>query len=173
MAAMHRLYKLYDYLIHGLAFAAGLVLAMIFVFVLMDAILRDLLISPPPWTDPAKEFGLLYVTMFAAPWLVRTRGHVLLEVARQRLSTSHALILEKCVYVFCIAICLILSWHALGLYAEAWMSGEEDHRGIDIPRTWLFAPAAIAFPLLSIEFARYLFGKESIYEGGVIGGETV
>lgn len=170
---MRIIFKVYDWLIYGLAVAGGLVLAMIFVFVLMDAILRDMLISPPAWSGPANEYGLLYVTMFAAPWLVRTRGHVLLEVLRQRLPARYALVLEKLVYVFCIVICLILSWHAINLYVDAWVTGEEDHRGIDIPRTFLFAPPAIAFPLLTIEFARYLFGKDSIYEGGVVGGETV
>ncbi|MGE3643074.1 MAG: TRAP transporter small permease [Beijerinckiaceae bacterium] len=170
---MRAISKAYDGLIYGLAIAGGLVLAMIFVFVLMDAIMRDLLISPPPWSGPANEYGLLYVTMFAAPWLVRTRGHVLLELARQKLSPPKALLLERAVYVFCIAICAILAWHAINLYVEAWSTGEEDNRGIDIPRTWLYAPPAIAFPLMAVEFARYLFGYGSIYEGTSVSGETV
>lgn len=170
---MQILCKAYDWLVYGLAIVAGLVLAMIFVFVLMDAILRDLLISPPPWSGPANEYGLLYVTMLTAPWLVRTRGHVLLEVVRRMLPANYALMLERLVYAFCICVCLVLAWHAVNLFVEAWVSGEEDHRGIDIPRIWLYGPPAIAFPLLVIEFARYLFGNESIYEGGAAGGESV
>ena len=169
---MKLLFKLYDGLIYGLAVVAGLVLAMIFVFVLMDAILRDLLISPPAWSGPANEYGLLYITMFCGPWLIRTRGHVLLEFARQRLPQKGAVWLERAVYLFCIALCLILSWYAVNLFVDAWVSGEEDHRGIDIPRTLLYGPPAIAFPLMTTEFVRYLFGKELIYEGGVVGGET-
>jgi C4-dicarboxylate transporter DctQ subunit len=165
--------KIYDGLIYGLAWLAGLVLAAIFVIVLADAIMRDMLISPPSWSDPSKEYGLLYITMFCAPWLVRTRGHVLLELMRQRLSPGGALILERGVYIVCIAICLVLSWHAVSLFSGAWISGEEDHRGIEIPLTFLYAPPALAFPLMTIEFARYLFGKDSIYEGGAVGGESV
>lgn len=165
--------KIYDTIIYGLAVIAGLAMTMIFVFVIQDTILRNLYISPPPWSPPMTEYAMLYVTLLSAPWLVRTRGHILLEVLRQRLNASAARRLEIAVYIFCIAICLILSWHAITLWVDAFFSGEEDHRGIDIPYTYLYGPAAIAFPLMVCEFARYLFGKESIYQGGVAGSDGV
>lgn len=170
---MNYLAKAYDGLIFGLACLAGLALVLIFYLVMQDAILRNLLISPPPWSPPVTEYAMLYVTMFTAPWLLRTRGHILLEVIRRKLTPDAAKILEIIVYVFCTCVCLVLAWHAISLFIEAWRTGEEDHRGIDIPRTFLFGPAAIAMPLLACEFLRFLFGRDSLYQGGVMGGEGV
>ncbi len=163
--------RLYDGLIRGLAAIAGCLLVMIFVFIMQDVILRNLLISPPRFSAPASEYALLYVTMFAAPWLVRTRGHVLLEVLRRRLKPPSARVLEVAVYCVCIAICTTMSWFAIELLAEAIRSGEEDHRAIEIPRTWLFAPAAIAFPLMTIEFVRFLTGRGSLYDEALPGAD--
>ncbi len=158
--------RIYDGLIFGLAGIAGALLVMILVFVLQDVILRNMLISPPAWSPPMSEYALLYVTLFSAPWLVRTRGHVVLEVLRQSLSPRAARRLEMVVYVLCIAICLVMSWFAVEQFLWAVSSGEEDFRAISIPRGWLFAPAAIAFPLMGTEFLRFLMGHGSLYDHG-------
>ena len=170
---MRLLGRIYDTVVTGLAVVCGVILALIFVFVIQDAVLRNLLISPPPWTGPLTEYGLLYVTLLAAPWLVRTRGHVLLEVLRMRLSAAAARRMEIAVYVICIAVCAVMTWYAVELFIAAWVSGEEDHRAIEIPRTYMFAPAVIAFPLMAGEFLRYLLGYGSLYEGTAAGGEGV
>jgi TRAP-type C4-dicarboxylate transport system permease small subunit len=170
---MKLLGRLYDAIITGLAWVAGLILVMIFLFVMQDVILRNMLISPPRWSAPMAEYGLLYITLLAAPWLVRTRGHVTLEVVRRRLSVAAARRLEITVYLTCIAICGVMGWLAAELWIEAFVSGEEDHRAIEIPRTWLFAPALIAFPLMGCEFLRFLIGRGSLYAGGAMGGDGV
>jgi TRAP-type C4-dicarboxylate transport system permease small subunit len=158
--------RIYDAVITGLACIAGALMVMIFVFIMMDVVLRNMLISPPAWSSPMAEYALLYITMFSAPWLVRTRGHVLLEVLRQSLSPRRARMLEIGVYVICIAICVVMSGFAIERLLWAISSGEEDFRAIDIPRAWLFAPAAIAFPLIGTEFLRFLLGHGSLYDSG-------
>jgi len=170
---MRHAIKIYEGLVNALAIVAGLALAVIFLLILQDATLRNLRISPPAWSAPIAEYALLYVTMLAAPWLVRTRGHIALQVLRQQLPPEGARRLEYMVYIFCIAICAVLSWQAIDLFLSALQSGEQDYRGIDIPKTWLYGPAAVAFPLMTCEFARYLFGPESYYSAGPATGDGV
>lgn len=155
--------KLYDLLVTGLAAVAGSMLLVVFVFVVDDVVQRNLLISPPAWSVPLTEYALLYSTMLAAPWLVRTKGHILVEILRQRLPPSAARVLEFIVYLVCIAICIVLTWNSVDLWIEAWQSGEEDARAIVIPRTYLYGPVVTGFFLMGCEFLRFLIGPDSLY----------
>ena len=81
---MGALTRLYDTVIVALPAIAGVMLVVSFVLIVYDVLLRNvLLISPPAFSVPSIEYGLLYITMFCGPWLVRTRGHVSVEALRQ------------------------------------------------------------------------------------------
>ncbi len=160
---MKPLLRIYDAAVIAMAVLAGAMLSVIFLFVIQDVTLRNMLISPPPWTVPLTEYSLLYITMLAAPWLVRTRGHVLVEVLRQSLPPDPARRLEVVVYVICVTICAVLAGFAVDLWIEVYRTGEEDVRAIDIPRTILYAPLPIGFTMMGCEFLRFLLGPESLY----------
>lgn len=158
-----------------MAFAgiAGTILAVVSVFIIYDVVLRNMYISPPAWAFPSIEYGLLYATMLAAPWLVRTRGHVMIEVVHQQLPPRFQRRLEKLVYVICIAICAVLSVFLVDLLVKAYQSGEVDVRAIDIPHTFIYWPMLIGFILMGCEFLRFLVGKDSLYHRSTIRPEGV
>ena len=170
---MKTLLRLYDVVIFGLPAIAGVILLLAFATVVDDVVLRNLLISPPPWSVPLTEYGLLYITMMVAPWLVRTRGHILVEVVRQRLPERPARALEIVVYVICIAICAVLTGFATDLWIESYLSGEEDQRAIVIPRVYLYGPLVVGFFFMGCEFLRFLVGRDSLYARGARDEERV
>jgi TRAP-type C4-dicarboxylate transport system permease small subunit len=157
------LLRAYDFLIGALAFLAGAILVVSTVVIIYDVTLRNLLISPPAWTIPFTEYGMLYVTMFTAPWLVRTQGHVMIEVVHHALPDRWRRPLEKFVYVLCILICVVLSGYLVELVIQSWRSGEVVARTIEMPRLWLYAPMLLGFILIGCEFLRFLVGKGSLY----------
>lgn len=164
---MEALTRVYDAVIMALAAIAGVILAASFVLIVYDVVLRNFLISPPAFSVPSIEYGLLYITMFSGPWLVRTRGHVVVEALRQSLPPRSRLVLEKIVYVICILICAVLTWKAIELWVDAYVSGEDDPRAIYIPHTLRYGPMVIGFALMGTEFCRYLFGPASFYRDKV------
>jgi len=159
--------RLYDGLVIVLASIAGAILAVSFVVIIYDVVMRNFLFTPPAWSVPLIEYGLLYMTMLAAPWMVRTRGHVLVEAVRMQVSSGTRRLMASTVYVFCIAISLVLAVYVGELLLDAIASGETDVRAIEISRAWLFTPMLVAFVLMAIEFARFLFGHGSLYEASV------
>lgn len=160
MGAIARAYEL---LILALAAISGVILTASFVDIVYDVVLRNLLISPPAFSVPSIEYGLLFITMFSAPWLVRTKGHVVVEVLRQALPPAAKRRLEKVVYVICVVICAVLTWKAIELWVDAWVSGDVDPRAVEIPHTIRYAPLVIGFALMTVEFGRYLFVEDSFY----------
>jgi C4-dicarboxylate transporter, DctQ subunit len=162
--------RAYERCLAALAWLAGAVLTVMLVAILFDVIVRDVGGQPPEATVPIVEFGLFYITMLTAPWLVRTKGHIIVEALTSQLPPRIHRIQAKAVYAVCGGICLAFAWYAADLAIGAWQRGEMDERALGVPSWILYAPAAVSFVLMAIEFARYLFGRDTLYSGR-IGGQ--
>ena len=79
------LIRAYDRLIYGLAGLAGAMIAGVCLLIVYDVVARNLGLQPPRSTVALTEYALLYFTMAAAPYLVRVKGHIVVEVVYQRL----------------------------------------------------------------------------------------
>lgn len=168
---MRRLVQFYNGLVVALACVAGVIPLFVLTAVVLGVATRSAGLQPPVWTQAYAEFSLLFCTMFAAPWLVRKKGHVFVESFVSRLPLGARRLVEKLVYVLCIAVSLIIFYHALGKFITHLSSGEFEARSVDVPLWIVFSSLPPAFLLIAIEFARYLFGKESMYGGSnTVGG---
>jgi C4-dicarboxylate transporter, DctQ subunit len=160
---MRFLIPAYNSVIVALACIAGVMVAGIFASVVYDVTLRMLGLQPPYWTSAATEYALLYVTMLAAPWLVRRKGHVFVQLVNQALPAGTRRWLEKAVYVICIAISLTMAAYSLLEAIQSFERGEYDVRSIAMPLWLLYAPLPLGFVLTAAEFFRFLIGVDSMY----------
>jgi len=161
---MKVLRKLYDSIIVSLAAVAGIILALMCVLITVDVSLRNLGFQPLRATVAVTEYALLYFTMFAAPYLVRTRGHVVVRIIYDRLGNVTKKFLELGIYVLCAAAALLISYVSADLVIESLILGDTEPRSIDLPRWILFTPLLIGFFFVGCEFLRFLFTKESFYD---------
>jgi C4-dicarboxylate transporter, DctQ subunit len=157
------LIRAYDPLIAALAVLAGATIAVAFVLIVVDVLIRSARFNPPPFTIATVEYLLLYFTLFAAPWLVRQKGHVYVDALLTRLSGKPRRAIEKLVYFLCVLGPLVFAGFATQLLVEAFRSGLFEERAIDIPLWLLYAPMPIGFGLVAVEFARFLFGVDTLY----------
>lgn len=157
--------KLYDALVRGLALLAGLLVAAACLLIAWDVLARNLGLQPPASTVALTEYALLYFTMAAAPYLVRQRGHIAVEVVYRRLGATGRRVIDIAVPVLCTTICVLVAVIAAGLAIEAARRGEVDMRSLDVPRWALFAPLAAGFGLMAIEFARLALRGEPALPG--------
>ena len=75
------------------------------------------------------------------------------------------------VYVAGIAICGLLAYFSLSVVIAEYIRGFEDIRSFAMPGWIVTAPVPLAFFLLAIEFARYLFGPDSMWAEDSAGAE--
>ena len=161
---MQKLLRLYDGLIAALAWLAGVAVVVIFVLILVDVAARELFGSSLTYTIGVVEYLLLYCPMFAAPYLVRTHGHVYIEALISRLKPRPRKILEVIVCVFCALATLIFGTIAFLLLIEKIETGTIDIRGIDFASWIIVAPLPLCYCLVAIEFLRFLFGRDSLFQ---------
>lgn len=129
----------------------------------MDVLMRTMQISPPSYTITYVEYSLLYFTMCAAPYLARTKKHIVIESFVTILPSATSKVIEKIVCISCCAASLTIFVISVQLFHDAWMSGAMDTRGIDIPLWILYLPMPPCFFLLGVEFLRMLCGGDTVY----------
>ena len=159
---MNTLFSLSGRISDALAVITKLMLGLIVVLVVADVAMRNLA-KPIAWSTSLTEYLLIYVAFLSAPALVRAKGHVCADFMRAAMPTTLKRVVEKAVYVLCIALCLHLGWVAFQSFAESLRSGSYDVRTFDLPKWAIFLPIVLGLWLSAIEFLRFLTGRDSIY----------
>jgi C4-dicarboxylate transporter DctQ subunit len=152
----------YAKFIEGLALLSGLIVAGVCLLIVYDVIARNLGLQPPASTVALTEYALLYFTMAASPWLVRTRGHIVVEVVHARWKGKARVVIDKIVVLICIAVCTTVCVLATLLLLESIRRGEIEIRSLEMPRAFLFAPLVVGFGLMATEFLRLALKGEPV-----------
>jgi TRAP-type C4-dicarboxylate transport system permease small subunit len=156
---------LYRRLLEGLAVVAGVLLAAMTLAIVVDVGVRNLGFQPPGHIFTLTEYSLLYVTMLAAPWLVREKGHVHIELLTAAVSPRARFWLTRMVYALCVLTCAVIFYFGLEVTIDQWRRHVIDVRSFDMPRWLLTASIPLSFCLMTIEFTRYLLGLDSMHTG--------
>jgi len=154
-----------DRIINALAIFAGVYLIVIMFGIVFQASARSLGYSGSSHIFTFTEFGLLYIAMAAAPWLVRSRGHVYIEILTAAVPDAVRPALSRIVTALCVLVCLVVVWFGIETTFIAWQRGDADMRSIDMPRWLLLISIPICFLLMAVEFARFTFGKQVMHRG--------
>lgn len=161
MALIENLYcRLIDLLA---ALAAGLVVVAT-LLVIANVVSRALGQGSFQVTIAAVEYMLLYFTMFSAPYLLRNRGHVMVDMAVKALRGLPRRLLEGAIYLIGMAVCAIFAVVSVQIIRDAVARGYFDERSVDVPYWLLYAPFPLTFGLLTIEFGINLLTRRSLYD---------
>jgi C4-dicarboxylate transporter DctQ subunit len=155
--------KAHDMLINALKNLSCLIVFAIFILIVMDVLLP--LVGLQPWegTLGVVEYGLLWFTILAAPWLARIKGHVFIDAVNELLPSGARKVTSKIAYLVVIVGSLMLAWYSLNLAIEAYLDGSLDERSIEMDLWWIYAPMPIGFLLVAIEFIRFLVGIDDMF----------
>ena len=142
---------------------ASVIIFISFVLIVLDVALIMFGYSGREATMGLVEYGLLWFTMLAAPWLARIKGHVYIDALTEFFNPAVQQVAAKLAYVVAIAGASISGWFSVDLWWEAYSTEMIDERGVELMQWWLYAPMPIGFFLVAIEFLRYLIGIDDMY----------
>ena len=157
--------RLVDKICNLLAVLAGVYLVVIMFVIVFQATLRSFNFSGSSHIFTFSEYGLLYIVMAASPWLVRTRGHVFIEMLTAALPQESARIYSRCIAVLCLVICVFLVWYSGSNTLKSYSYGDADMRSLDMPKWLLLISMPICFSLMGLNFLRFIFGNETMHTG--------
>jgi TRAP-type C4-dicarboxylate transport system permease small subunit len=103
--------------------------------------------------------------MLGAPWLVRKRGHVHVELVTAMLPARTQAWLSRLVALGCVAVCVMLAYAGYELVSRDIARNNFDVRAYFTPKWWLTIAFPVSFGLMAVEFARFAFGRELMHTG--------
>lgn len=146
-----------------LSYLACAIVTCIFLMIVIDVSIRMSGTTPPAFTLAVVEYSLLWFAMCSAPWLVRERGHVVIEALVAILPDVVRNLLAKGVYIICTTISGLFAFYSVQLLLGALETMQADIRGVDMPLWALYLPMPLAFTLVALEFLMCLLGLRSYY----------
>jgi C4-dicarboxylate transporter, DctQ subunit len=158
---MKSISRIYDAILFGMAYIAGFLMVAMMLTIFIDVVLRNLGFQSSSHFFTFSEYGLLLMPCFGAPWLVREKGHVYVEIALNYLPDGGRRTALRLIGVVCIAVCLILAWYGFEVTIKNFIQNDKDVRSFDMPRWMIVVWIPISFSMMAAEFARFLWRGES------------
>jgi len=156
----------YSRLLRFMAALAAIYIGLMMVAIVYSVLFRSIGLEYSSYSFVFIEYGFIYTLMLGAPWLVRQRGHVYIEIITAAVSVPVRNVLSRIVAALCFVVCLVLAFYAGALALEDYVTGELDVRGSrDIPRWIVMIAMPVGFGFMSLEFLRFVFGRETMHTG--------
>jgi TRAP-type C4-dicarboxylate transport system permease small subunit len=143
-----------------MAWTAAFLIAAMMVIITLDVVVRNLGYQSSSHFFTFTEYALLIVPCLGAPWLVREKGHIYVEILLMHLKPLARRWLMRFIGVACIAVCLVIAWYGFGVTIADFRGAERDVRSFDMPRWLVVGWIPLAFLMMAIEFARFLWRGE-------------
>jgi C4-dicarboxylate transporter, DctQ subunit len=155
----------YDAIVTLMALIAAGMLVWLMVSILISVTMRNIGLQPMAWLFTSSEYALLYMTMLGAPWLVRRKGHVHIELVTAALPPRWRRVLSRAVALACVVVCGVLTWKGIDLVQLNIARADFDVRAYYYPRWLLTIAFPVSFGLMAVEFARFTFGRDLLHSG--------
>ncbi len=162
---MRALTRTYDAVLFLMAGIAGAMLIWLMVSTIVSVLMRNIGVQPFAWLFTSSEYAILWMTMLGAPWLVRMKGHVHIELVTAALPPAARRVVSRGVALACVLVCAILAWKGAELMLTNLERNDFDVRAYFFPRWLLTISFPISFGLMAVEFARFVFGADLMHSG--------
>jgi TRAP-type mannitol/chloroaromatic compound transport system permease small subunit len=158
--------RIWRHILNGSAFMASILLLTMTVTVAGTIFFRLGGISAPGWVVQFSEYGLLWIPMLAAGWLLSHEKHVAVDVLYSRWSPR----VKACATLWHagagLLLCVIMTWSGMAVVRDHFRQGIMDIQVIDTPKYLILSIIPIGFLLLSLEYGvKLLSGLKRIRSG--------
>jgi C4-dicarboxylate transporter, DctQ subunit len=163
--------KAHRAVLYGMAWLAGVLMVATMVMIVADVALRNLGFQSSAHFFTFTEYFLLLIPLLGAPWLVREKGHIYIELFVNTLPPRGQRALRVAVVIGCVAVAAVLAWYGAVITVNDFLGNEKDVRSFDMPRWMLMIFMPLSFAMMAIEFLRLLVRGESPYGSGLVQGD--
>ena len=137
-------------------FLAGLVavsIGLMAVLIPLDLLIRSLEWGNMPWLYEGVEYTLYFGIFLGAPWVLQLGAHVRVDVLMTVLPAPAAARLEQAIDIAGAALCAALCYYGIEATILHYVEGYLPDKLLVIANWYLLAAFAVAFAMLTIEFA--------------------
>src|SRR5258708_25396774 len=116
-----------------MAWTAAFLIAAMMVIITLDVVVRNFGYQSSSHFFTFTEYALLIVPCLGAPWLVREKGHIYVEILLMHLKPRARRWMMRFIGIACIAVCLVIAWYGFGVTIADFPGPEPDVPSFPIP----------------------------------------
>src|SRR3954469_25769295 len=98
-----------------MAYLAAFLIAAMMGIITLDVVLRNLGYQSSAHFFTFTEYALLLIPCMGAPWLVRQRGRIYIEILLMHLGPRARRRFTIGVGIACVAVCLVVAWYGFAV----------------------------------------------------------
>ncbi len=136
-----------------LVLLAAVLLIFIMLGIIVDVVLRQFGIALI-WMFEMTEYSLLFITFLGAAWLLKTEGHVTMDLVLSRLNLKTQYRLNFITSILGAITCFVIAWYGTRVTWEYFQIGYTLNTELAPPQAPIMAIIPIGCFLLFIQFLR-------------------
>lgn len=113
MKLLTKITVIFDGAIDFLALLAAVLLVFIMLGTVTEVTVRYLLGGAIKWMMETVEYSLLFITFLATTWLLKTEGHVIMDVVLDRLKPRTQALTNMITSILGAIVCLVIAWYGV------------------------------------------------------------
>ena len=145
-----------DFVIEALAVVAAALLCALVVLIVVDVVARYLRWFSLAWGLEASEYMLYAITFLGAPWVLREKGHIAIELVVERLSPRAKALTRRATDALGAVVCATLLFFACRVLWRSYASGAMVHKSFVFPEWLVYAGMPPVFLILLLLYVRSL-----------------
>ncbi|NYT67607.1 TRAP transporter small permease [Pusillimonas noertemannii] len=160
MTIIGRVSRGYNATVFSLAAISGTIFGCMAFLIGMDVLLRNVSGTGLNWVVESMEYALYGATIFAAPWVLRTGGHVSVDIVTSSLPAGWGRRVEIAAGLLGGVICTIVFYYSLIATWRAFERGSLVYKTFTIPEWWISALVPFCMFFMIIEFSMLLKARK-------------
>ncbi len=150
-----------------LAVLAGLIIFFLIAVVTTEITLRAIWGKAIIWVLEVSGFGLLYITFLVAAWVLKSDGHIKIDLVLNRLSPRAQAMANTITSIVGLIICAIVFWYSARVTLEYFQLGVyESYAMLKPPKYLLVGIIPLGTLLLMIQFSRRTYAYLQEWKAG-------
>ena len=153
-----RVHRLFDCIVDYGAALSGIILGLVTVLVCTDIVMRYFFNKPIQGALESSEYGLLFLTLLAAAWLVRKDKHVRMELLLHQLKPVTQAYVNGISSILCVLICGFITYYGVLVVIDRFQTGHRLTTTLEPLSYPLMSIIPLCFFLLIIQFIISAYG---------------
>lgn len=133
MKVLEDLAKIFDWTLNLLIIIACVILTFVTLSVCLEVILRYFLNRPQVWVIELSEYSLLYMTFLGAAWVLKSEGHVTVDLITNRLGPKGRAFCSFISFTVCSMVSVVLLLHGTRVTWDYFSKGLYNPTILEIP----------------------------------------
>lgn len=149
---------IFDHILNALAFLSCIFIAVAWLAITLNVLLRYFMDSPLPWAIELSEYMMVGLLFLGTAWVLKEEGHVKMDIVINRLNPRTRALLNVITSCVSAIACVVIVWYGALVTMEYFQAGYHYYTELSPPKYPIYLVVTMGSFFLFIQFLRMTNG---------------